>query len=108
MERGQLLESAARTRLGDLGVPIAPDYYATFVQPERLFEMATSAARNVTSVLSLGLLILLYLVFMLAESVAFPASGDCSSATTATASATPPTPCGRCSAISPSRPCSAS
>jgi AI-2 transport protein TqsA len=72
IDRGQLLEQSLRTRLAGWGVAIGPDYYATFVQPERLFEMATSAARNVTSTLALGLLILLYLVFMLAESVAFP------------------------------------
>ncbi len=71
--RGQVLEGALRERLGRWGVQIGPDYYATFVQPERLFEMATSAARNVTSVLAVGLLVLLYMVFMLAESVAFPA-----------------------------------
>lgn len=73
VDRAQLLEESIRTRLLALGLEVPPDYYATFVQPERLFEFATSAARNVTSVLSIGLLILLYLVFMLAESVAFPA-----------------------------------
>lgn len=72
VDRAQLLEESVRVRLRDVGLEIPPDYYATFVQPERLFEIATSAARNVTSVLSIGLLILLYLVFMLAESVAFP------------------------------------
>jgi AI-2 transport protein TqsA len=72
MDRAQLLEETLRVRLRGVGLEVPPDYYATFVQPERLFEVATSAARNVTSVLSIGLLILLYLVFMLAESVAFP------------------------------------
>jgi AI-2 transport protein TqsA len=72
IDRAQLLEESLRARVRDLGVEIPPDYYATFVQPERLFDMATRAARNVTSVLTIGLLILLYLVFMLAESVAFP------------------------------------
>ena len=72
IERAQALEQAARDRLLVLGLEVGPDYYATFVQPERLFDVATAAARNVTSVLSVGLLILLYLVFMLAESVALP------------------------------------
>jgi AI-2 transport protein TqsA len=72
VDRAQLLEESVRTRLLAFGLDIPPDYYATFVQPERLFDFATRAARNVTSVLSIGLLILLYLVFMLAESVAFP------------------------------------
>jgi AI-2 transport protein TqsA len=72
VDRAQALEQAARARLLPMGVVIGPDYYATFVQPERLLDVATSAARNVTSVLSIGLLILLYLVFMLAESVALP------------------------------------
>lgn len=71
--RGQVLESALRGRLANWGVNIGPDYYATFVQPERLVGMATSAALNVTSILSVGLLVLLYLVFIMAESVAFPA-----------------------------------
>ncbi len=70
--RGQILEQSLRERLTGWGVEIGPDYYATLVQPERLLEMATSTARNLTSVLSLGLLILLYLIFMLLESVAFP------------------------------------
>ncbi len=70
--RGQVMEQAVRDRLALWGVEIGPDYYATFVQPERLLDMATSTARNLTVGLSFGLLVLLYLVFMLAESVAFP------------------------------------
>ncbi len=72
LERWQILEAAIRSRLATLGVDPGPDYYASLAQPGRLLELATTAARNLTSVLSLGLLILLYLVFMLAESVAFP------------------------------------
>ena len=72
VERSQALEQAIRVRAQGLGLELGPDYLATFVQPERLLDMATRAARNVTSLLSVGLLILLYLVFMLAESVAFP------------------------------------
>ncbi len=71
--RGQELEQALRARLALWGVDIGPEYYATLAQPERLVEMATSTARNLTSIAALGLLILLYLIFMLAESVAFPA-----------------------------------
>jgi predicted PurR-regulated permease PerM len=71
--RGQALEEALRARLLTSGIDLGPDYYATLVQPERLLDFATAAARNVTSLLTLGLLILLYLVFMLAESVDFPA-----------------------------------
>ncbi len=72
VERWQVLEAAMRIRLVALGVDPGPNYYDTLAQPGRLLELATAAARNVTSVLSLSLLILLYLVFMLAESVAFP------------------------------------
>jgi len=72
VERWQVLEATTRTRLVAFGVNPGPDYYATLAQPGRLLELATAAALNVTSALSLSLLILLYLVFMLAESVAFP------------------------------------
>ncbi len=70
--RGQVLEEALRARLLASGFAVGPDYYATLVQPERLLDFATRAARNVTSMLTVGLLILLYVVFLLAESVAFP------------------------------------
>lgn len=72
VNRWQELETATRANLATLGIDPGPGYYASLAQPERLLELATAAALNLTSALSLGLLILLYLVFMLAESVAFP------------------------------------
>lgn len=72
MARAQELEAAVRTRLIAMGVEIQPDYYSNLLQPKWLFDMASMAARNVTAALSLFFLIILYLVFILAESVVLP------------------------------------
>jgi predicted PurR-regulated permease PerM len=73
VDRARLLEQDVLRRLAANGLDLGAGYFATLAQPERLFDFATSAARNVTSWLTLGLLLLLYLVFMLAESVELPA-----------------------------------
>ncbi len=73
LARAQTLETAMRAQLSSRGIEMAPDFYATLVQPDRLLETVTAAARNITSVLALFLLILLYVVFVLAESVVLPA-----------------------------------
>lgn len=73
LERGQALEASLRAWLDGKGIPVTADTYATLVQPERLLDLVTVAARNITSVLALLLLILLYLVFVLLESVSLPA-----------------------------------
>lgn len=72
LSRAQDLESVVRNKLLSMGVEIAPDYYSNLVRPQRLFDLATIAARNVTSALSSLFLIILYLVFILAESVVLP------------------------------------
>jgi AI-2 transport protein TqsA len=71
--RAQELESVARTFFAKYGVEITPDFYATFLQPEQLLATASVAARNITSVLAVFLLMLLYVVFVLAESLELPA-----------------------------------
>ncbi len=72
LERAQILEGGLREWLEARGITMPPDTFATLVQPDQLLNTVTSAARNITSVLALFLLILLYMVFVLAESVALP------------------------------------
>ncbi|MCC6773069.1 MAG: AI-2E family transporter [Gemmatimonadaceae bacterium] len=73
IERGQEIEGAARARLARWGMELPAEFYATLVQPQRLLEIAASWARNVTSWISVLFLMLLYLVFILVESVSLPA-----------------------------------
>jgi predicted PurR-regulated permease PerM len=70
--RGQQIEQSIRGRLLGWGIDIAPGYYWTLAEPLRLLDMVTVAARNVTSLLVFFFLTLLYLVFILAESVVLP------------------------------------
>lgn len=72
LARAQAMELLVRDELMRRGIEVAPDFYATLVQPERLLEAVTVAARNITSILAFFLLILLYVVFVLAESVVLP------------------------------------
>lgn len=72
LDRAQALEASMREQLRTRGVELPPDFYGTLVQPERLLETVTATAKNVTSMLALLLLILLYVVFVLAESVVLP------------------------------------
>lgn len=67
--RVQVLETAVRSRLLEWGLAIPPDYLASLFAPQRLFDLAAQVARNVTGWLTLLFLVLLYLVFILAESV---------------------------------------
>lgn len=73
MLRVQELEQLARTRLEGWGLELAPRDASNPVQPDRLIEMATAAARGVTSAATVVFLLLLYLVFLLLESVSIPA-----------------------------------
>lgn len=73
VERGQALESAARARLTAWGIVLPPEFYGSLIQPQQLVDYVTIAARNVTSWVTLVLLLLLYLVFILAEAVELPA-----------------------------------
>ena len=70
--RGNALEAAARARLAAWGFPVAPEFWGEFLQPERLFDALTAAARNAGSFLAVFFLVILYLVFILAESVNLP------------------------------------
>lgn len=72
LARGQNLPQAIRTKFLELGIEIDPDYYATLLQPGHLLDVVTAAARNATSLLALFLLMLLVLVFILAESMVLP------------------------------------
>lgn len=72
LARVQDLEMQAIMRLEGWGYRMAPGAYREIVNPDRLLALATGAAIRITSVVSITLLILLYLVFMLAESVALP------------------------------------
>ncbi len=72
VEKALAYEQTVRIWLEDMGVQGRASYFQEFVQPERLLDIVTMAARNITSVLALFLVILLYLVFILAESVELP------------------------------------
>lgn len=67
--RVQVLEAVIRGRLLEWGIQVAPDYFASLLAPQRLFELMAQVARSVTGWLTLLFLVLLYLVFILAESV---------------------------------------
>lgn len=71
--RGQALEAAARARMETWGVVLPPEFYSSLLQPQRLVDYVTIAARSITSWLTLVFLLLLYLVFILLEAVQLPA-----------------------------------
>lgn len=73
IDRAQALEVTMRERLQGWGMVLPQALYADWVQPERLFELAAVAARSVTAWVSLLFLMLLYLIFILVESVSLPA-----------------------------------
>lgn len=70
--RGQALEAAARARLETWGMVLPPEFYSSLIQPQRLVDYVTIAARNITSWMALVFLLLLYLVFILLEAVQLP------------------------------------
>lgn len=72
VQRGQQLESAIRGRLLEWGVVLGPNYYAEFMRPEQALDLLTKVALNATSFLAIFFLLVLYLVFILAESVSLP------------------------------------
>jgi AI-2 transport protein TqsA len=72
VERIQEIEMQMIMRLEGWGYRMAPGAYREFVNPERLLGFAAGAAVRLTSVVLITLLVLLYVVFMLAESVALP------------------------------------
>jgi AI-2 transport protein TqsA len=72
LDRAEALVASAEARLRDFNVETPPDFYQNVAAPERLLEVLTATARYVTSAASLSLLLLLYLVFLLAESLTLP------------------------------------
>lgn len=70
--RVQELEQVIRARLQTWGLDLGPRDYSTLFQPERVIDFATSVALGVTSAATVFFLILLFLIFILAESVAIP------------------------------------
>lgn len=70
--RLQELEQAVRARLLGWGLDPGPGDYTALAAPQRVLDMVTTVARSVTTALVFLFLILLYLVFILAESVALP------------------------------------
>ena len=72
LTRAQELEQAIRTRLQGWGLELGPRDYSNLLEQGRVIDFAATAARGVTSVATVFFLILLFLVFILAESVAIP------------------------------------
>lgn len=72
LTRVQEIEAAVLQRLQHWGYEVSPVSYREVFNPERLLGLATGAALRITGVMGITLLVLLYLVFMLAESVALP------------------------------------
>jgi AI-2 transport protein TqsA len=70
--RLQALELSAITRLEALGYEITDTPLRDMANPERMLGLVTSAARRLTGILGITLLIVLYIVFMLVESVGLP------------------------------------
>jgi AI-2 transport protein TqsA len=72
LSRAQDLERAARARLMMWGIETTPSLNGNLLQTQRFLDFATMAARRATVVGAGVLLVLLYLVFILAESASFP------------------------------------
>jgi predicted PurR-regulated permease PerM len=70
--RGQALQVAARARMETWGIVLPAEFYSSLIQPQRLVDYVTIAARSITSWLALVFLLLLYLVFILLESEQLP------------------------------------
>jgi AI-2 transport protein TqsA len=70
--RLQDIEAAALVRLQSWGYPVASVPYRDIINPEMLVSLATGAALRITELIGMTLLIVLYLVFMLVESVGLP------------------------------------
>jgi AI-2 transport protein TqsA len=71
ISRAVELEQALRVRLLVYGVDIGTSLRADLVEPQRILDYATVAAKKATSVATTVFLVLLYLVFILAESPTF-------------------------------------
>lgn len=69
----QAVERELRGWFAARGITLPAELYEPLLQPQRVLDLVTFAARNLTSWLSLVLLLLLYLVFILVEAVQLPA-----------------------------------
>ena len=72
LTRAEELSNGLQNWLRSLGMARPPDIYGNVADPDRLLEVVTVTARYLTSAASLSLLLLLYLVFLLAESLSLP------------------------------------
>lgn len=72
LQRVQEIEGWVLQRLQNWGYEVSPVSYRDVFNPERLLAFVTGAALRITGIMGVTLLVLLYLVFMLAESVALP------------------------------------
>lgn len=70
--RAQELDQTLRARLQGWGVELGPRDYSNLFNQGQMIDFAAAAAREVTAAASVFFLILLFLVFILAESVAIP------------------------------------
>jgi AI-2 transport protein TqsA len=72
LARVQEIEAHLLQRLQNWGYEVSAVSYREVFNPERLLALATGTLVRVTGIMGITLLVLLYLIFMLAESVAFP------------------------------------
>lgn len=72
LARVQALELQLIQRLQAAGYDISAVSYQEVVNPERVFALITGTALRITSIAGVTLLVLLYVVFMLAESTSLP------------------------------------
>ena len=70
--RIQEIEGGVLQRLQNWGYDVSEVSYREVFNPERLLSLATGMLLRVTGIMGITFLVLLYLVFMLAESVALP------------------------------------
>jgi AI-2 transport protein TqsA len=67
------LEQALRARLLTYGVDIGTSLRADLLEPQRILDYATTVAKKATSLATTVFLVMLYLIFILAESASLPA-----------------------------------
>lgn len=72
LARIQEIETQLINRLQSAGYDISTVSYQEVVNPERIFGLVTGTAVRITGIVGITLLVLLYVVFMLAESAALP------------------------------------
>jgi AI-2 transport protein TqsA len=73
LDRYYTLEASLLHTLHGWGIEIEAVPYAELIQPERILDLVSTALRGLTGLVSASVLVLLYLVFMLAEASGVPA-----------------------------------